>query len=181
MNPVRKVSNHGKNIIGYFPSIKMKRMVSFESLIEHDFIYVLDFEPAVERFCEQPLTIEYQHDGKKRHYTPDFHIVHAGQDFLVECKPQPLVNDPVNQIKFQAAQQWCHMHGWVFGVVTDTHLTTSVRVENIKLLTRFARYVIEPETQGRVFAFLASVTNPVSISDVMRIVNPELDFCSDIT
>lgn len=173
MNPVRKVSNHGKNIIGYLPSLKMKRMVSFESLIEHDFIYVLDFEPAVERFCEQPLTIEYQHEGKKRRYTPDFHIVHLGQDLLVECKPQPLVNDPVNQIKFEAARQWCQDRGWFFGVMTDAHLATTSRVENIKLLTRFARYTVGAEVQGRILAFLAGVTQPVAVSDVMRVVSPE--------
>jgi hypothetical protein len=56
--PVKKVSNRGGNIIGRFPSLKLGRMVDFESLIERDFIYVLDFEPDVESFSEQPLTIE---------------------------------------------------------------------------------------------------------------------------
>jgi hypothetical protein len=32
--------------IGKFPSIKLNRMVGYESLIERDFIYLLDFDPA---------------------------------------------------------------------------------------------------------------------------------------
>jgi hypothetical protein len=57
--PVRKVSNRGGNIIGRFPSLKLERMVDFESLIERDFIYMLDFDSDVVSFTEQPLTIEY--------------------------------------------------------------------------------------------------------------------------
>ena len=37
--PVRKVRNHGNNIIGKFPSRKMERMISFESTIERDYLY----------------------------------------------------------------------------------------------------------------------------------------------
>jgi hypothetical protein len=76
---VRRVSNRGGNIVGHFPSLKLGRMVAFESLIERDFIYLLDYEPAVEHFSEQPLVIRYQHAGKKRQYTPDFHVVYRAR------------------------------------------------------------------------------------------------------
>ena len=33
---VRKVSNRGRNMIGRFPSLKLGRMVAYESLIELD-------------------------------------------------------------------------------------------------------------------------------------------------
>ena len=36
--PVRKVSNRGGNTIGHFPSLKMGRMIDYESLIERDLI-----------------------------------------------------------------------------------------------------------------------------------------------
>ena len=76
--PVRKVSNRGGNIVGRFPSLKMGRMIAFESLLERDFIYLLDYDVRVEWFEEQPLTIEYQHDGQALHYTPDFHCRRGG-------------------------------------------------------------------------------------------------------
>lgn len=173
MGPVRKATNRGRNIIGYFPSIKMGRMINFESLIERDFIYLLDFEPGVEQFCEQPMTIEYHYEGKKRRYTPDFHVVHSGQDLLFECKPKRMVDDPENQLKFEAARRWCSEQGWTFGLVTDERLTANFRVENVKLLTRFARYVVDAEVKGQIFAFLSSATGPIRIAEVMRTLDPE--------
>lgn len=173
MSPVRKASNRGRNIIGYFPSIKMKRMINFESLIERDLIYLLDYEQQVEQFWEQPLTIEYRKEGQKRKYTPDFHVLYAGRNVLLECKPWQLVDDADNQIKFAAARSWCWEQGWSFGIMTDAMLTVNWRLENVKLLTRFARYSIHSEIKGRVFAYLSTVTGAVRIADVMQAVNPE--------
>ena len=173
MHPVRKVSNRGRNIIGHFPSLKMKRMIHFESLIERDLIYLLDYAPLVEQFCEQPLTIEYQHEGKRRKYTPDFHVVYAGRNLLFECKPARFVDDPDNQVKFEAARKWCHERRWTFKVVTDERLAANYRVENVKLLTRFARYDIPAEVKGRIFACLSSATGPVRVFDVMQAVDPD--------
>ena len=121
---VRKVSNRGGNVIGYFPSIKMQRMIAFESLIERDYLYLLDYELGVEWFEEQPLTIEYRHKGKPFHYTPDFHTVEAGRYVLVECKPHALVDKEENQRKFRAARTWCTNRGWKFRVVTDRDIRT---------------------------------------------------------
>ncbi|MBU1748983.1 MAG: TnsA endonuclease N-terminal domain-containing protein [Chloroflexi bacterium] len=110
---VRKVSNHGGNVIGRFPSVKMKRMMAFESLIERDYLYLLDYDPDVEWFEEQPLTIEYQHDGETRHYTPDFHLVERERDILIECKPNGFVAADENRRKFAVARAWCRQRGWI--------------------------------------------------------------------
>jgi len=105
--PVRKVSNRGGNVIGHFPSLKMQRMIAFESLIERDYLYLLDYELDIEWFAEQPLTIEYRHNGKTLHYTPDFHIVAAGMWSLphevesVSRCPSGLINKPHSASKSQ--------------------------------------------------------------------------------
>jgi hypothetical protein len=165
--PVRKVSNRGGNLVGRFPSLKMERMVAFESLIERDFIYLLDFEQDVEWFAEQPVTISYQYQGKTRKYTPDFHVIRNGQDTLVECKPEKRVHSTENQRKFAAAQLWCSTRGWTFQVVTDTQLRSGYRLQNVKLLTQFARYDISPGAKTRIRAFLSVASSPVTVADVM--------------
>jgi hypothetical protein len=165
--PVRKVSNRGGNVIGHFPSLKMERMIAFESLIERDMIHMLDFEQDVEWFMEQPLTVAYQYKGKTRKYTPDFHVVRNGQDILVECKPEKRVHSDENQRRFAAAQLWCDAEGWIFQVVTDTQLRGGYRLQNVKLLTQFARYAIKPAIQRRVRAFLSIAPSPVTIADVI--------------
>jgi hypothetical protein len=170
---VRKVSNRGGNIIGHFPSLKLHRMVAFESLLERDFIYLLDFESDVGWFAEQPLAIPYQYEGKALSYTPDFHVIRGGQNFLIECKPQRFIDKDDNQRKFAAAQAWCAAHGWVFQVVSDEQLRHGHRVRNVKLLTQFARYNIELEVKYHIRTFLADTADPVRVSDVMVHVSPE--------
>jgi hypothetical protein len=170
---VRKVSNRGGNIIGHFPSLKLGRMVAFESLIERDFIYLLDFEPGVTWFTEQPLTIFYWYEGKTLGYTPDFHVINGDQNILVECKPQKFISKADNQRKFTAAQAWCMAKGWLFRVVSDEQLRRGHRVNNVKLLTQFARYNIRPEVKNCIRTFLAGTPGPARVADVMVKVAPE--------
>lgn len=167
--PVRKVSNRGGNVIGCFPSMKVRRMVAFESLIELDYLYLLDYEANVEWFEEQPLTIEYYHDGKALHYTPDFHIVDTERgNVLIECKPLIFIDKEENQRKFWAAKAWCMERGWTFQVVTDQDIRTGFRLENIKLLTRYARYVVEPQTKAQIYASLSSIQGAMSVDDLAK-------------
>ncbi|MCL4295590.1 MAG: TnsA endonuclease N-terminal domain-containing protein [Anaerolineae bacterium] len=165
--PVRKVYNRGNNIIGKFPSLKMKRMILFESTIERDYIFLLDYEAGVTRFEEQPLTIEYNYEGKKHGYTPDFHVVRAGQkDILVDCKPHDRVDTAENRPKFAAADEYCARLGWQFAVVTDTHIRSGSRLSNVKLLTRYACYKVRPETKGHVLALLHDATAPLTVNQL---------------
>jgi hypothetical protein len=172
--PVRTVSNRGRrNVIGYFPSLKMRRMVQFESTLERDLIYLLDFDRRVTAFEEQPLKITYQHEGKTLSYTPDFQVVFAGsRTALLECKPRCFVGSEENQRKFSAAQAWCAVHGWQFHVVTEEQLRAGYRLQNVRLLTQHARHEVNVPLKGRIFAFLAGARQPVTIGDVLGGVNP---------
>jgi hypothetical protein len=171
--PVRKVSNRGGNTIGHFPSLKMGRMIDYESLIECDLIYLLEFEQDVTWYAEQPLTIPYHCQGKERGYTPDFHIVRVGHNVLVECKPRELVDSVKNRLKFDAARAWCTARGWTFQVVTDAQLRSGYRLRNVKLLMQFARYKIEPEVKDHIRTFLYSTSPPITVADVMVNVVPD--------
>ncbi len=171
--PVRKVSSRGGNVIGKFPSLKMKRMINFESLIERDYLYVLDYEPSIVSFVEQPLIIEYRYDDETRRYTPDFHIAFArGRNALAECKPQSMTKTDENQRKFRAALEWCSERDWDFLIVTDTQLRAAHRLENIKLMTYYARLVVPPQTKGRVYAILETATDGFTVGDVARSLTP---------
>lgn len=165
--PVRKVSNRGKrNTIGSFPSIKMKRMIAYESLIERDYIYVLDFEQDVLEFEEQPLSIEYQHEGKQRHYTPDFSVKKVNHHIIVECKPKVFVDTAENRRKFDVARLWCEERGYQFQVVVESELREGLRLENIKLLTRFARQIVEPRIRASIYSALYSTEGGMTISNL---------------
>lgn len=171
--PVRTVSNRGRrNVIGYFPSLKMRRMVQFESALERDLIYLLDFDRQVAAFEEQPLKIAYQYEGKTLTYTPDFQMeTTSGRVMLLECKPACFVDREENQRKFDAAQTWCAAQGWGFQVVTEEQLRADYLVQNVKLLTQHARHEVDVQVKGKITAFLAGERS-VTIGDVMAAVNP---------
>lgn len=70
----RKIPKNYRNITGKIPSQKSNRMISFESKLERDFIYLFELENYVISILEQPITIEYFVDNKKYKYTPDFYL-----------------------------------------------------------------------------------------------------------
>ena len=171
--PVRKVSSHGRNVIGRFPSLKMGRMIAFESLLERDFIYLLDYDQQVERFEEQPLTIEYGFDDQQRHYTPDFYVMLAGHSVLVECKPEHFVNTDENQRKFVVAHDWCIQRGWEFRVVTDQQVRGGFRLQNIKQLTQYARLTLAAEARSRIDAFLRQAPATLNLQQIVQALEPD--------
>jgi len=171
--PVRKVSHGGGNVIGSFPSLKMGRMIAFESLLERDFIYLLDYDQGVEWFEEQPLTIEYRHEGKTLHYTPDFHLLERGRDVLIECKPDRFVDQDVNRHKFAVAHDWCIQRNWQFRVVTDRQVRAGFRLQNVKLLTRYARQTASPDLRGRVYALLYDPQTQLTVDAVAKTILPD--------
>jgi hypothetical protein len=170
--PVRKVSNRGGNAIGRFPSLKMGRMIAFESLLERDFIYLLDFEASVEWFEEQPLVIEYLHEGKRLHYTPDFHLFEAGQHVLIECKPECFVDTDENRRKFAVAQEWCEGRKWEFRTVTDRQIRAGFHLHNVKLLTQYARQKVDPILVSQIQASLQDAQTTRSIQEVALAILP---------
>lgn len=170
--PIRNVSNRGGNIIGRFPSLKLERMVAFESLIEQDYLYELDFEPEVITFEEQPLSVHYDWQGKQLKYTPDFRVDRETSHQLVECKPQTMVSTEENQRKFAAAVDWCQKQGWTFVVVTDLQLRSGPRLANIKLLTRYARKEVAPEIVQQVKSLLNDPATPHTLLEIGRQLEP---------
>ncbi|MCA9921457.1 MAG: TnsA endonuclease N-terminal domain-containing protein [Anaerolineales bacterium] len=172
--PVRKVSNRGGNIIGYFPSLKMGKMVTFESTIERDLLYLLDYEAHVVAFADQPLVITYLDNGRKHTYTPDFHVKFAdGNDTIIECKPHDLTGTAENRRKFAAGSTWAAEKGWAFAVITEKALRTSHRLGNVKLLTRHARHEIPDSLKLRIQHYLAHGASPKSIADLVVEMAPE--------
>jgi hypothetical protein len=170
--PVRKVCSHGGNVIGRFPSAKMGRMIAFESLLERDFIYLIEYDPAVEWFEEQPLSIEYLHEAKQLLYTPDFHLLERGQHVLVECKPKRFVETEENCRKFAVGQEWCEEHSWEFRIITDQQVRSGFRLQNIKLLAQYARQKVGAVMRSQIHTFLHDAQSVTSIRKVSHAILP---------
>ena len=137
----RKITNCGqaRKVIGKFPSLKMHRTIWWESQIERDYIYLLEFDHEVLSYREQPLRIRYVRDGKEHHYTPDFLVEYADVKHLIEVKPAREVAKEANQSLFRAVAPQCRQADYRFTVVTDEMIRVQPRLDTIKLLWRYAR------------------------------------------
>lgn len=88
--PVRRVTSRAKNVSGVYPSSKMNMTIQFESQVEQRAILVMEYDPEVLEFYDQPITfqIHYQ-SGKKMvgpYYTPDFLVLRRVEASLEEWK-----------------------------------------------------------------------------------------------
>ncbi len=147
---VRKVRSLGSNIIGSFPSLKMKNhQIAFESTIERDFLFFLEYDSTVTCYYEQPFTIEHlDADGKLRTYTPDFQVIRTSGKELVECKPAALLNAAHTQRQTELGQQWAEEHDHAFTIMTDLALRSGHRLANLKLLWRYSRLSVSPSLEA---------------------------------
>jgi hypothetical protein len=153
----------------------------FESLVERDFMQLLLFDLTVKDFRSQPIQIEYEFQGTKHIYTPDF-LVHyhpscKGETpgpLLVEVKPSDNIEEEesLQAAKFKAAQRICEREGWRFTVVTEFEIRTG-RLENAQFFQRFMRRTPNVANAERILAAIVE-TGPVNAQDL-------LDFMSDDT
>src|SRR5919206_3283789 len=142
--PVRKITNAGgMKKVSKFPSIKLKRVVKCESPLERDYVYLLEFGRA-NFYEEQPLRIRYYMDGDKRHYTPDFLVEMGDKKLIVEVKPAVKIVEEEYQTLFRIVSQICRQEGYDFVVVTDHMIRVQPRLQNIKILYRYAKMPLYP-------------------------------------
>jgi len=127
-NPVRRSKVRTRGVRGRFYSHKAGRLVRYESLNEKYLFKVLETDPYVISYCEQPIELEYAFNSKKGTYTPDVLATRIDQTkTLYEAKSQEELdkNDPRLEAKLLAARNYCENQGWDFTVVTEAIRTSA--------------------------------------------------------
>lgn len=139
----RKITNRGsKKVIGKFPSLKANTSIVWESQLERDYIYLLEIDPDVLTYQGQPFTIVYDNRDKRRKYTPDFLVERNGFRQVVEVKPESKVKEFSHTNRFRQAANFCLTHNLEFVVVTEKTIRVQPRLDNIKLLHKYARVAV---------------------------------------
>jgi len=121
---------------GKYPSWKMGRMIQWESTPELNAFRVLDSDPAVVRFSEQPCEIAYQQDGLLRSHFPDILVEYLDRKELWEVKLESDAAKP--EIAARTAllgdlTNW----GYKYKVVMAGELASSPRLGNAIKLHQF--------------------------------------------
>jgi hypothetical protein len=124
---------------GKYPSWKMGRMLQWESVNELNAFRLLDCDPSVTAFTEQPCEITYL-DGIdiKRHY-PDIYIEANGNRDLWEVKSESEASQREISTRTELLSRGLRLYGFNYRVVLDHELAKQPRLENAKTLLRYGR------------------------------------------
>ena len=145
--PVRSVPKNSRSLTGKMIDSHTHTAVAFESALERDLYLLLDFDPSVAHFEEQPVTIAYQDPvGVNRRYTPDV-LVHyiatlRGQrdhpSVLYEIKYRDDLRTHWHEYraKFKAARRYARSQGWMFRLITEREIRTPY-LKNVKFLRQY--------------------------------------------
>ena len=144
----RKITNTGtRNLIGKFPSLKMGRVVWYESLLERDYMYLLEIDSDVISYREQPGRIYYTLGGKRHRYTPDLLVERRSEKQIIEVKLKKVAEKEEYRRLFHIAGEICRRESYEFRVATEETIRLQPRLNGIKLLYKYARTVLLPQHQ----------------------------------
>jgi len=144
---VRRITNGGRKVIGKFPSIKNGKMVWWESQLERDYFYLLEIDPDVISYQEQPLKIRYYLDGEPHRYTPDIRVIRLNGKEIVEVKLKEVAEKEEYVQLFKRVDPICRAKGYEFVVATEETIRIQPRLDNIKLIYKYAKATVTSEHQ----------------------------------
>ncbi len=148
--PARNITNRYVYSSGRVASAKSECTQSFESLLEQDFLLLLEYDQAVLRYASQPLTIRWKDkNDRSRRYTPDVLVEYCPtaknrfphlKNTLFEVKPELMLcrNFATLKPKFKAATHWCRQNGCRFRIITEKYIQTPY-LKNIKFLLQYRK------------------------------------------
>lgn len=163
----RKVVSRSKTRgTGKYPSWKMERMLQWESPHELNAFRLLDANPDVLAFREQPLVIRYLHEGEERAHYPDVEVAYGSHKELWEVKPSADAEHPDILRRTRLMEHALPHFGYTYRMVIAESLTDSSRLKNALTLLRYGRAdasLLERERARRAFQ-----KNPIAWGEILQ-------------
>jgi hypothetical protein len=142
MRSRKVVSRSNARSAGKYPSWKMGRMMHWESSNELNAFRLLDCDPNVTSYSEQPCRIAYVMDGVERIHYPDILVTTTEGKQLWEVKPRSNALEP--EVLARAAFLSRVLPGWGYeyrtGLAED--LASQPRLSNANLLLSLGKRAV---------------------------------------
>jgi hypothetical protein len=145
--PIKRSTKYGSNYWeGYSP--KAKRLVRFFSDLEYDHWVLIEMNPDIIDFCEQPMRIKLQFDGKMTESIIDMWLKYRnGQEYFIEVKymkdldeKNPKSARSLKQIEVQ--KRWCIENGHYHKVQTEQDIRhNTIKLENMRQMIPYIRNI----------------------------------------
>ncbi len=117
----------------------MERMLQWESINELNAFRLLDCDPRVTVFTEQPCEIVYLDGTEIKHHYPDIYVEIDGQQEFWEVKTECEASQNEVASRTELLSRGLQRYGFTYRVVLDRELTKQPRLENVKTLLRYGR------------------------------------------
>ena len=152
------------NIRGVFPSLKMNLEVRYETLLERDYIFLLEYAQEVSRYRTRPFNIRCN----KKSYTVTFLVEQKGYEKVVECIRIKKVARPTEVNRLIAIEEWCLGRGLGFEKITDEDIRSGWLLENIKHIHKFARYPVDSHLKVQIQRLISQTSTP-RLEDILHL------------
>lgn len=132
------VTPSGHRARGKFPSLKTLN-ARFESLVEEDFLRILEVAPSVEELKTHPLVLRLKSpepNGRPIHYTPDVLVRLPHTLTLVEVKGDWLLKLPTSRANLRRSLLAARMHDLPLALLSESDARPPGLQEELKLLLR---------------------------------------------
>jgi hypothetical protein len=107
-------------------------------------------------YREQPARIHYTIEGKSHRYTPDLFVQRKRIKEIIEVKLKAKSEEEQYVRLFRIAWQICHKEAYEFKVATEEVIRCQPRLDNTKLLYKYAWTPIHPQHQINCYDFFSS-------------------------
>jgi len=154
---------------GYYP-FRGEKSIWYESLLEKDFLILLEYNDMVLDITEQPLCFEYEnHNGRIVTYTPDYLVTFKSYPYynnhsvypkslLVEVK----LREDIQKIfleyrpRFKIAIKYAQENDYIFKLYDEKKIR-GIELENILFLKRYSNAHFNPTEERRILEYLEDI------------------------
>lgn len=155
-------------------ALKDGRSAGYESSLERDWLITLDFDWRVTFIQEQPYTLQYMLDDKRRRYTPD--ILAEFDDgtrrwtavYEVKMHEELQAEWQRYRPRFKAAMADCRSKGWRFHLVTERRIRTAF-LGNAKFLRPYRRVPERSDLCHQILQALSDVSQSTPLELLSKI------------
>jgi hypothetical protein len=136
-----------RNKLNGHKNYRAERLIYHDkSSLREDLISILEFDNQVDKYCEEPVIIEYTENYDMHSYCPIFLIFYRN-DLEISNSKKPLLCDITTREnlwkkwkeykpKYKAAMNYADRKGWRFKILTENEIRTDF-LSNIKFLNRY--------------------------------------------
>jgi hypothetical protein len=142
MRSRKVVSRSNARSAGKYPSWKMGRMMHWESLNELNAFRLLDCDPNVTSYSEQPCRVAYVMDGVEKIHYPDILVATSEGKQLWEVKPRSNALEPEVLIRTAFLSSLLPRWGYEYRTVLAEDLASQPRLSNANLLLSLGKRAV---------------------------------------